>query len=73
MKIQREIRPLGCLNGTCPGILETDTDAVLVQGDKVTAPAGVEVAAHETLVRIPRPVFDELIWQYQEERRSRRP
>ena len=64
MSIKQTIRPLGCANGGCPGILVTDNGTVLVQGLKTTQPTGVEVPDHEDLVAIPGTVFEELLRQY---------
>jgi len=53
----------GCSDGTCPAIYDTDDPAVVaVQGAILTdAPALAdvgEVPGHETVVLIPRSLFD---------------
>jgi hypothetical protein len=64
MKIQKAIRPLGCSNGLCPGIILTDEGTVLVQGRKVDVTGALEVPDNETVVAIPQEVFAELINRY---------
>lgn len=66
MNVIKSIKSHGCFNGACPGLLVTEGDLVLIQGNKVGTqrPTGVTVPDHEDLVAIPKAVFDELIAQY---------
>jgi hypothetical protein len=46
-----------CQSGTCPCVYEDDDGDIVVQGDVVAGPAGVELTGREGLVKIPRAVF----------------
>lgn len=51
----------GCQGSTCPTIYRTDDGSYVVQGSTVKAAEGLTLPAHESAVRIPASVVDELV------------
>lgn len=67
MKVIAHFSPRGCGQGLCPGIVITDRDTVLIQGNVLRKgdKSQLTVPSHEDVVEIPREVFDDLLGQYQ--------